>query len=149
MEEAVTKVVAEARLIEPDEWMVYWPQISRELDRIPQYWQAYWTKDYICNSVVSGVWQAWSFGNSEYVTMFVLTQIIIYPAGRVLQIMLAFGNSLKSYVPLLEATFERLAVETSCQYCDLVGRPGWEKFFPRFRRVGVVLRCDVPNVRMH
>jgi hypothetical protein len=141
--------MAEARLIEPDAWVTYWPNVSNELDKIKSMWETYWTKEYIYNSVMSGGWQAWGFGHGEYITMFVLTQIIIYPTGRVLQVMLAFGNSLKLYVPLMEATFERLAMETGCQYCDILGRPGWEHYFPRFKRVGVLMRCRVPNSRVH
>ena len=140
---------AEARRISPEEWVVYWPMISRELDTIPQWWEVYWTKDYINSSVISGNWQAWGFGDVDKVNIIVLTQIMLYPANRILQIMLAFGNSLELCLPLMEATFERFAVETHSRYCEFIGRSGWGPKFPRFKSVGVVFRCEVPDMGVH
>jgi hypothetical protein len=140
---------AEARRISPQEWSVYWPDISRELDTIPQYWEPYWTKEFMYGSVMSGGWQAWGFGDVGKINVIVITQLIVYPASRVLQMVLAFGNSLDLVAPLIEATFERFAAEAECEYCEIVGRPGWERWFPRFKRVAVVLRCEVPDIGVH
>jgi hypothetical protein len=139
----------EARRIYPDEWAIHWPAISRELDTIPQYWAPYWTKEYMSSNVISGGWQAWGFGDLGTIRVIVLTQLIIYPASRVMQLMLAFGNSLEAVAPLIEATMERFAMEAECQYVEIVGREGWAKWFPRFKRVGVVLRCKVPTMGVH
>lgn len=139
----------EARRINPEEWGVYWPEVSKQLDTIPEHWEVYWTKDYINMSVVSGGWQAWGFGDYREVRLIVLTQLIVYPASRVLQMVLAFGNNLEGMEALVEAVFERFGMEAGCQYCEIVGRAGWEKKFPRFKRVGVVLRCRVPEVGVH
>jgi hypothetical protein len=139
----------EARRIDPEEWNLHWPDISRELDTIPQYWAPYWTKDYMCANVMTGGWQAWGFGDVGSIRVIVLTQLIVYPASRVMQMMLGFGNSLDLVAPLIEATMERFAMEAECDYCEIVGREGWAKKFPRFKKVGVVLRCEVPTAGVH
>jgi hypothetical protein len=140
---------AEARRIGPEEWIVYWPMISKELDTIPQWWAPYWTKEYINTNVLNGGWQAWGFGDIDKVNIIILTQVMMYPANRILQIMLAFGNSLDLCMPLMEATLERFAVETGSKFCEFIGRPGWESKFPRFKPVGIVFRCEVPTMGVH
>jgi len=151
MEEALASAVdkefeVEAQRITPRQWAVYWPDVEKQLDTIPQYWMPYWTKDFINASVMLERWQAWGFGDIGSVNLIALTHIIEYPGARVLQMMLAFGNELDAVAPLMEATFERFASETRCDYCEIVGRPGWEKKFNRFKRVGVVLRCEVQRI---
>lgn len=139
----------EARRISPEEWVVYWPNVSKELDTIPQWWEPYWTKDFINHAVLTQGWQAWGFGDLNTVNLIVFTQLITYPGAKVLQMVLAFGNSLAACAPLVEATLERFAVETRSQYAEIVGREGWVEYFPRFRKVAVVLRCEVPDMGVH
>ena len=144
-----TEFEVEARRISPDEWSVHWSRISQELDTIPQWWEPYWTKDFINHAVMSQGWQAWGFGDYNTINMIVLTQMIIYPGSKVLQMMLAFGNNLALCAPLIDATMERFAVETGCKYAEIVGREGWVQYFPRFKKVAVVLRCEVPEMGVH
>jgi hypothetical protein len=140
----------ESRRICPEEWTVHWPHISESLDRIPQYWSDYWTKDFINESVVIERWQAWGFGVKENdINVVVLTHICQYPANRFLQIPLAFGNQLEACLPMIEATMERFAVAAECDICEIVGRPGWERKLPRFRRYAVVLKARVPKMGVH
>src|SRR5215813_843667 len=91
----------EARRISAEEWSVHWPQISRQLDTIPQYWSVYWTKEYINHAVMNDEWQAWGFGDMGNINVVVLTQVIMYPANAILQMVLAFGNSLDLVLLLL------------------------------------------------
>lgn len=139
----------EARRISPEEWTIYWNEISRELDTIPQWWSPYWTKEFINAAVVSGGWQAWGFGDINKINVVVLTQIIMYPGSRVLQMMLAFGNSLAMCAPLIDATLERFAIEAHCPYAEIVGREGWVRYFPGFKKVAAVLRRDIPEMGVH
>src|SRR5262245_60374989 len=104
----------EARRISIEEWNTHWPKISAALDRIPQFWADYWTKESINGAVVQGQWQAWGFGGIGDINIVVLTQIMSFPASRILQMILAFGNDLERLLPLMEATFERFAIETEC-----------------------------------
>jgi hypothetical protein len=140
----------EAKRIHIEEWQIHWPLIDRELDTIPQYWEDYWTKDFIRNQVVSGDWQAWGFGDIGLIRVIVLTQIIVYPANTFLQILLAFGNSLEKCLPHMEATFERFANENNCDGVEIINaRVGWERKLKRFKRTGLVLKSWVPKLGVH
>jgi len=141
----------EMRRISPDEWTVHWPHTSESLDRIPQFWADYWTKEFINGAVLSGAWQAWGFGAKVGdINVIVLTQIVEFPANRFLQIPLAFGNHLDRCLPTIEATIERFAVEAKCDICEVIGREGWQKKLgPRFAKYAVVLKARVPKMGVH
>ena len=64
----------------------------------------------------------WGFGPKDEIRIFVFTQIIHFPANRVLQAFLCFGNSLDEALPIIEATFERFAMETECSRLEITGR---------------------------
>src|SRR5215475_4826173 len=57
-----SEAAGESRRIWPEEWRVHCPKIAAVLDRIPQFWEYYWTKDSINEFVLAGRWQAWGFG---------------------------------------------------------------------------------------
>jgi hypothetical protein len=140
----------ESRRVQPEEWEVHWPHISESLDRIPQHWSDYWTKESIFEQVMRGEWQAWGFGTEpDLLNVIVLTQLIDYPAGRVLQIVLAFGNHVEECLPVMEAVLERFAIVAGARWCEICGRTGWERKLPRFRRRGVILRAEVPKIGVH
>jgi hypothetical protein len=140
----------EIRRISPEDWSVQWPNISESLDRIPQFWSDYWTKEYINWCVVERNWQAWGFGvETGTLNVVVLTHVVEFPANRFLQIPLAWGNHLEECLPLIEAALERFAIEAECDICEIAGRVGWERKLKGFRRRGVVLCKRVPRIGVH
>lgn len=142
----VRVVESEVRRILPEEWGHHWPQVSEALDRIAPFWSDYWTKDWIREAVMSGIWYAWGFGKTPgELNIIVLTQIIDFPANRILQVLLAFGNNLDKLLPTMEAALEKFAALSNCRYVEIVGRPGWERKLPRFRRHAVLMRTSVPK----
>lgn len=148
----VLEVEATSERIGPQEWIDYhWPYVRDILRQIPDIWQDYWTLDSIFDCVMTGRWQAWGFGKSEgQMNVIVMTEVIQMPAKRFLKCQLAFGNSLDSMFPQIEATMERFAVEAGCDFCEVIGREGWEKKLRgRFRRKAVVWRADVSKTGVH
>jgi hypothetical protein len=141
----------EARRVWPHEWEAHWPHISTSLDGVMEYWKYHWTKKYIYDAVMRGEWQAWGFGKERgLLNVIVLTRVSQYPANMIMQIPLAFGNSLDKCLPLLEATLVRFAIANGCQYIEFVGRPGWErKVESNLRKVGVLLRLDIEKQGIH
>jgi hypothetical protein len=129
-----------------DEW---WPNFEHELDRVPHLWDEQWTKESLKTAVEMGAVQVWSFGPPAETRVIVFTQLVEYPIGRVLQVFLAFGNGLDAVLPMIEATFEKLAMLSDCVFCEVIGRPGWERKLPRFKRVAVVLRCKIEQKGVH
>jgi hypothetical protein len=129
--------------------MALWPEMERQLKFIPHVWDTHWTIDSIREAVVAGHWQAWGFGPINTVRVTVFTYLAHFPAGTVLQIPIAFGNSLDVVLPVMEATFERFAQEMNCNYAEIYGRVGWEKKLKDFKRVAVVLRRKVIRLGVH
>lgn len=124
----------------------YWPLIMRELERHPEIWEDYWTPESLYGDVVNGMLQLWGFGDEKTMHLVVFTRIAEYPAARHLHIVLALGDEMDKFLPLMEATFERFAMASGCRFAEISNaRPGWERKLRRFRRRGVVLRCDVPK----
>ena len=142
--------MTETRRIRRDEWECHWPRISADLDRIPQFWSDYWTKDFINEAVMTERWQAWGFGAQEgNLNVIVLTQVCEFPANRFLQIPLAFGNSLDDCLPSIMAALEKFAIVAECDVCEVIGRPGWERKLPQFSRYAVMLKARVPKIGVH
>lgn len=148
-QEVKRTVVFEAYRIPPESYMGYWPDIERELDRLPHLWDTHWTKDSLYEGGVGGRFQVWGFGPQNALNVIVFTQIAEYPAARVLQVFLAFGNSLESALPVMEAAFEKFAKVTGCQLCEIIGRKGWARKLPRFKEHRVILQCNVINYGVH
>lgn len=136
-------------LLAPEFVVEHWEAMKKELDRIPHTWAPYWTKESMFECLTSGHWQAWGFGPTNVIRVTVFTTIALFPIGPVLQITLAFGNSLDALLPVMEATFERVAAVGNCVRCEIVGRPGWERKLRKFKRIAVVLSRDVEREKVH
>jgi hypothetical protein len=131
--------------ISADWWMAHLQEIHIQLDSVKHIWEDYYTKDFMTAQILNEAWQAWGFGSDGKVRLLVITQIVVFPANRVLQILMALGNSLDECLPVMEATLERFANAAECGLCDAIGRPGWERKVPRFRRRAVLYSCSVPR----
>ena len=113
--------VFEAWRISPESYSQYWPYIDKELDRVPHIWSSHWTKESLYEGGMSGKFQVWGFGAPGAINVIVYTQVAEFPAARILEIFLAFGNSLESALPVMEATFEKFAQVTECRICEIIG----------------------------
>lgn len=137
--------------ISPEWWSANLSRINEQLDTVRHLWEDYYSKDFITDMVLQGSWQAWAFEKERgAVNIVVLTQIVEYPVSTILQVILVFGNSLDECLPMMEATLERFARVTRCDFCEIMNaRVGWERKLKRFRKVGVSLKCRVPREGMH
>lgn len=69
---------------------------------------------------------------------FVVAELINYPRRRVLNLALAGG--VMSDMQQFEGQLVRFARQADCDETRIVGRPGWERALPGYRRAGVILR---------
>jgi hypothetical protein len=129
--------------------IAHWSEMSKQLGFVKHIWETHYTLDSMKEAILANVWQAWGFGPQGVIRVTVFTQIIHYPAGIVLTIPIAFGNSLDALLPVMEATFERFAQANECSYCEIFGRPGWERKLDGFKRAAVVLRRKVVRTGVH
>lgn len=137
--------------ISPEWWSANLTHINAQLETVRHLWEDYYTKDFITDMVLQQSWQAWAFEKQKgAVNIVVLTQIVQYPVSTVLQGVLVFGNSMEECLPMMEATLERFAQVTGCDFCEILqARVGWERKLPRFKKVGISLKCRVPKEGMH
>lgn len=126
-----------------------WPQVVEQLMCIPHIWTGRWTLDALYTLSINSRFQLWAFGPEEELRVIVFTQIIEYPASRVVQAFLCFGNSLDDALPIIEATLERFCIENECKTFELVGRRAWERKLKGFTLDCVVLTKAVKSQGVH
>lgn len=114
-------------LLTPPYFDFYWPKISEELDHIPHVWSQWWTKEALFTAVLERRMEVWAVGPKDMFTVILFTQVLNYPASRVLQVFLAFGRGIDEVLPTLDATLDRYASIQGCTSIEVIGRDGWEK----------------------
>lgn len=138
----------EATLMTPEMYAAHWPEISKELDRIPQFWTPWFTKEYLRTAPLHGM-HIWNAGPPGKFHLIVYAQVFHYVAGTAYQIVFAFGNHLDKAIPILEATFERIAAQLDCDYFEIIGRDGWGRKLQDAKKIATIFRRDVPKFGVH
>lgn len=134
----------------PERFMHFWPHIWKELSLIPHIWDRWWTKESIYDLTVSGRFQCWGVGSAHTIHAVAFTEIAVYPASTVFRIFMAFGEGFEEYIPILEASYEKFAVDAGCTHAEVVGRSGWKKPMKElgFEQVNIVLSKSLQKLRM-
>lgn len=126
----------------------YWPFIDEQLNTVPHIWAPYFTKEFLRYAVLNEDCFVWGVGTQDEMRLVVYGRVIQFPAARVLQMFLALGNDLDNCLPSLVGALEKLANVTGCEFCEVIGRPGWERKLPDFERSAVVLRKSLEHFRV-
>lgn len=148
MGEVVTSE-CQTELLSKEKFELYWPSISQELDTIPHVWEKWFTKESLYVDTLAGLFHVWAAGTPTSIHVVLFTKVLDYPAGRVLQLVLAFGNNIKACIPSITATLEKIANDFECRYCEIYGREGWERLLPGFKRTAVVLTKEIQPFRVN
>lgn len=135
-------------LLTPERYASFWPEISTQLDRIPQFWSPWWTKEFLRTAQYHNM-QIWCAGSGDEVHLFVYSQILSYPAMNLFQIVLILGNNLDKHLPTLEALFEKVAHDADCQQFEVIGRSGWGRKLPHCQPIATVYRREIPQFGVH
>lgn len=132
-----------------EEFSRCWPEIQREMDRVPHIWAPWWTKEALFHSILAGQFQIWAAGHDGSVRLFLVTQIVNYPACRVLNSILMLGNSLDASMDALHAALEQFARNEGCARMEVLARPGFERKLAKYglRKYGVALGTVVTQTR--
>lgn len=131
------KVVSEhsTAMLTPEMVAHYWGKMSEQLLLVSHIWEDYYTLDHFYNEAMCGGMQVWGAGDDSKYTMFVFSQILIYPKCRTLSVMLALGHGVDLVLPSIFASMEKFAKMTGCTFIDGIGRVGWD---PRLKALGAV-----------
>lgn len=139
----------EGVLLSPQFIANHWKDMQKQLSLVPHIWRHHCTLESMFESLMTGHWTAWGFGPPGVIRVTVFSTIVGYPIGTILQLLIVFGNSIDTLLPVMEATFERVAQVNGCVGCEIYGRPGWERKLKNFRRVAVVLRREAKKEGVH
>lgn len=130
----------------------FWPSIVEELRKIPHTWQTWHTEESLFVALTMGHMQAWAVGDPRVgFHLCIFTTIAVFPASRILQTVLMFGNKVDKVLPLVVATLEHFAQEEGCQYAEVFGRYGWERKLSSYgyRKTASVLTKPLGALRRH
>lgn len=131
-----------------EQYAFYWPSIERELDKVPHIWRPFWTKEYLRDIPLHQEVYVWEAGVKGAMMIVIFAQFIQTPRGNGLSFRLALGNGLDAVLPELEATFELLANMMGCDFVEVLGREGWLRKLPGFKRDYTVMSKQLRNFQV-
>lgn len=83
--------------------------------------------------------QLWSYHDGENFRGVVATRIHTNAVGKVCSMWVCIGVDAEELMGGMHAEIERWARGIGCYAIEIVGRPGWQKMLPGYRRTAVVL----------
>ena len=131
-----------------DQYRFYWPRIETELDKVPHIWQPFFTREYLRDIPLHQELTVWEAGVNGAITIVIFAQFIHTPRGHGISFRLALGNGLDKVLPQLEATFEYIAQLMECDYVEIMGRGGWQRKLPGFKRDYVVMSKQLRSFKV-
>lgn len=137
-------------LLDDAQFQHYWPDIRKELARIPQY-EVWMTDEMVFEAAVKGAMQFWALSDGQ-IQCILMTEIRSYPGGRALRFVGAVGKKFDDFLTQIEDIFGRVARSLNCNKVEVVGtRRGW---YRKLRKLGFefsheILMRDVEKMREH
>lgn len=123
-----------------EEIETHWKSIEQMMRALPRTIPD-WTPESLYKRALCGEVQIWGVGDESKVLMVLLTQIAIFPAGKVLEVFWCAGQGVyEEAQELVDTTFDLFAKKENCRRIDIIGRDGWEKVLRSrgFKRTAVV-----------
>ena len=94
-----------------------WEEIEQFIEDSRARWDFLYTKEFLLDGILSGLLQLWNFRDKQgKLQAIMVTQIVEYPARKVLEAILAVGSGLHEGLPLF-------AVIEQCAVCLLYTSP--------------------------
>lgn len=100
-----------------------------------------WNTDDILEAVMKDEMQLWIAydDDAEKLLGSVITQITIYPRGKLVNVFLLGGNNIKMWKDKMAEKIEKFAREEGCLYLQAIGRKGWQPLFPDMFEVSSII----------
>lgn len=91
-----------------------------------------WNTDDILEGVMKDELQLWIVyeDEDEEILGAVITQITIFPRGKLVNVFLLGGNNIRLWKDKMAEKIEKFAREEGCTYLQAIGRKGWLPLFP-------------------
>lgn len=146
MGQTVTESEVHVTLMPDDVYVRFWPLIEAELDKVSHLgWENRYTREYLRDVPLHRELMVWCSVEKGAVMTVIYAQFSQTPRGKGLCFVLALGQGLDKALPQLEATFEKFAHETECDYVEIWGRRGWLRKLTGFREDCVVMSKQLRN----
>lgn len=126
-------------LLSAEAYRHYWPHIEAQLETIPHVWKRWFDLEYLRDVPEHRELLVFGVGVNGAEQVLVFARFIHTPRGKGLQFVLALGNNLEECLPTMVGTLEQLANTYECDFAEIVGRPGWERKIPGFKRDYVIM----------
>jgi hypothetical protein len=134
----------EAGLFSEHEVDAYWPKIVELMEQVPHTWD-HSTVESLQEAIAEGRMQIWGLASETRIEAVLFTQLVTYPAKKVMQVVWACGSGLIEALPEIEVKMECFARMQGCDEVQIIGREGWERIFKPygFRKSSVTLTRPV------
>ena len=90
--------------------------------------------------------QLWAVWDGRKFIAAALTRVITLRSGLACQILACGGTEGEKWVGMI-SRIEDFAAHAGCRKVLFEGRPGWEKIYPTYRRVRVILEKEIDDGR--
>lgn len=100
-----------------------------------------WDTDDILEAVMKDEMQLWIAYDDDDKKLLgsVITQILVYPRGKLVNVFLLGGNNIKMWKDKMADKIEAFAREEKCLYLQAIGRKGWQPLFPDMMEVSSII----------
>lgn len=102
-----------------------------------------WNTDDILEAVMKDEMQLWIAYDDDDKKLLgsVITQILVYPRGKLVNVFLLGGNNIKMWKDKMAEKIEAFAREEKCLYLQAIGRKGWQPLFPdMFETAAIIIK---------
>lgn len=103
----------------------HWPNIQRLMAECPGYYDFY-TPEWTYSAAKKQDLQLWALSDGS-IRGIIVTQILVFPAQRVFEVIGAAGVGLLDFFDELDKVFELIASDAGCSTIMLRARPGIER----------------------
>lgn len=105
-----------------------WDEVEQALDRDPELWGAWFTKEDIQARLFAGLIQFWILEGEAGDRIYMMTQKHTPPNGiSRLQVFWGVGENLKKYIQMIDSALDRFAAYANCAVIEGQGRKGFER----------------------
>jgi len=128
-------------MISPEQLELVWPAVEKMIDQAYKFADEIVPPD-LLEQLRQHYRQLWIVGDGEKILAAVMTKIILLRSGRCCLITACGGTQGDRWLHLIKE-IEAFARFERCGKVQIEGRTGWERKFPRFKRVRIVLEQEL------
>lgn len=127
---------AEPFIVPREQVLDAWPDLAEMIRRVKD---QDWEPEDVLEALEQGTAQAWGLRGSPIRTLFIteICQPFTTKYGRV---WICAGEHIESGLEMYRSHIEPWFRENGCKWIEVVGRAGWQKVLPDYRRQAVILR---------